>query len=229
MKGFKYCVLVVDDDSRMRKALVDFLMINNCETFEAGDGASALEVFYSNNNKIDIILLDVMMPKMNGIEMLKELRETETVPVIMLTAKDKEVDQLKGLNMGADDYISKPYSPPVLLARIESVMRRVTMNAETTLNLGNLSIYPESRVIEIDNVEIVLTKKEYDLLFYFCSNLNIALQRYQILDAVWGFDYDGEERTVDTHIKQLRAKIKNSSLKINTVHKVGYKLEVESP
>ncbi|MFT5872209.1 MAG: two-component system response regulator ResD [Clostridium sp.] len=222
----KFFVLVVDDDVRMCKAITDFLYVHGYASIVAANGEEAIEQFYAHNNSIDIILLDVMMPKMNGFTALEQLREFSLVPVIMLTAKSEDTDQLQGLRKGADDYIVKPFAPSVLLARIESVLRRCHQKEAQTLHFSNISISPASRLIKINDREVPFTQKEFDLLLYFCNHSNSIVSRNQILNAVWGFDYMGDIRTVDTHIKQIRVKIQDTPITIKTVHGMGYRLEV---
>ena len=221
----KRCVLIVDDDSRILRSLKDFLKSYNFHVLEASDGRKAADVFYSNNTKIDMILLDVMMPFKDGFTVLKDIRETSGVPVIMLTAKGEEYDQLNGFKKGADDYIPKPFSPSLLLARMEAVFRRVGKNEANELNAGNICLNMLKRTVKIDSKLVELTPKEFDLLYYFLLNKGITVSREQILDSVWGFDFDGDMRTVDTHVKQLRIKMDIYADYIKTVHRVGYKFE----
>lgn len=221
------CILVVDDDRRMRKAIADFFTYRNYKIIEAGDGKEALDFFEKFVDRIDIILLDVMMPEKDGIAVLKEIREVSDVPVILLTAKDKETDQITGFRQGADDYIIKPFSPTLLVARVESVLKRTKKQGNKVLREGELIIDPLKHQIFINKKEVYLSLKEFDLLFYLVKNKGVALSREQILNAVWDFRYEGDGRTVDTHIKQLRAKLSEYSC-IKTIHRVGYKFEVES-
>ena len=225
MLGEKGCVLIADDDVKILRSLKDFLVGNNFSVLEAPDGKKALNVFYENNTKIDMILLDVMMPAPDGFAVLKEIRESSPVPVIMLTAKGEVYDQLHGFKQGADDYIPKPFSPSLLLARMEAVFRRVRKNEAGELNAGGICLNVSKHLINVDNTPLELTPKEFDLLCYFLLNQGQTMSREQILDAVWGYNFDGDIRTVDTHVKQIRIKTGNYSDYIKTIHKVGYKFE----
>lgn len=225
MLNDKPCILIVDDEAKIVRALGDYFKANRFEVIAAYDGEEAVNIYYDNINSVDIIILDVMMPKLNGFDVLKTLREdAQLVPIIMLTAKSEEYDQIKGLTFGADDYIPKPISPTLLLARTEAVLRRAgkvhandIVSGDITLSQANRSVTDCGRLID-------LTKKEFDLLCYLMQNSKITLSRDRILDYVWGYDYEGDTRTVDTHIKQLRAKL-DSGERIKTVYKVGYKFE----
>lgn len=223
----KRCVLIVDDDIKILRALKDFLNSDNFYVLEATDGRMALDVFYENNTKIDMILLDVMMPSIDGFEVLKEIRESSSVPVIMLTAKGEEYDQLNGFNKGADDYIPKPFSPSLLLARMEAVFKRIGKSESNDLTAGGISINILKRNVTVDEIPITLTPKEFDLLYYFLSNQDLTVSREQILNSVWGYEFEGDLRTVDTHVKQLRTKLGDYARYIKTIHRVGYKFEVE--
>lgn len=220
-------IFIVDDESRIRRMLTDFLNGNGYETIEGIDGRDALEVFYANNTEIDLILLDVMMPEKNGYQVLKEIREISNVPVIMLTARSEEEDQLICFKGGADDFVAKPFSPSLLLAHIEAVLKRCIGQRERPIEAGAVKVDTEKMEVKAGEEIIELTPKEYDLLLYFLQNENVVLTRETILDAVWSFDYMGDIRTVDTHVKQLRFKLGIWSRYIKTVHGVGYKLEVE--
>jgi len=226
MLGEKRCVLIVDDETRILRSLKDFLVSNKFSVLEAVDGRKAMDVFYENNTKIDMILLDVMMPLMDGFAVLKEVRETSLVPVIMLTAKGEEYDQLNGFEKGADDYIPKPFSPSLLLARMEAVFRRVGKNEANEFSAGNIRLSTLKRLVTIENKPAPLTPKEFDLLYYFFLNQGLTVSREQILNAVWGYDFDGDIRTVDTHVKQLRHKLGGNAGYIRTIHRVGYQFEV---
>lgn len=219
-------ILIAEDEARIRRMLKDFLTSCNYKVIEAEDGQKALEVFYSSNNKLDIILLDVMMPHKDGFEVLKEIREVSLLPVIMMTAKSQEYDQLYGFKHGADDYITKPFSPIILLAHIEAVLKRCRNNTEEILSVGQISIDKIGMIVKVDNNRIYLTPKEYDLLLYMIDNTDTVLSREQILNEVWNYDFIGDSRTVDTHIKQLRSKI--GSPYIHTIHGRGYRFEVAS-
>jgi DNA-binding response OmpR family regulator len=220
-------ILIVDDEFRIRRMLSDFLKSYGYRTVEAKDGVEALEIFYANNNKIEAILLDIMMPKKDGLEVLKEIRENSLVPVIMLTAKSEEYDQLAGFKVGADDYISKPFSPSVLLARLEAVLRRTSKVKGKILSAGKITVDDSKKAVTFQDKTLELTPKEYDLLLYFIQNNGLLVTREQILNYVWNYDYSGDLRTVDTHIKQLRAKLGEECRYIKTVHGFGYKFEVD--
>lgn len=224
--GKQSCILVVDDDKRMRKAIADFFAHRNYKLMEAGDGNEALDVFNKFADKIDLILLDIMMPRKDGMMVLREVRELSEVPVILLTAKDKETDQITGFRQGADDYIIKPFSPVLLLTRVESVLKRTKKQDGELLKEGELVIDLLKHQVFVNDKEVYLSSKEFDLLYYLVKNKGAALTREQILNAVWDFRYEGDGRTVDTHIKQLRAKLAEYPC-IKTVHKVGYKFEAE--
>lgn len=222
----KLKVLVVDDEERMRKLISDFLKIKGYETVEAGDGEEAIDVFFADK-EIALIILDVMMPKMDGWEVLKTVREHSKVPVIMLTARTEETDELKGFEYGADEYISKPFSPKILVARVEAILRRSGVNQDEVVRIGGIEIDKSAHSVKIDGKEIELSFKEYELLLYFIENKGIALSREKILNNVWNYDYFGDARTIDTHVKKLRAKMGAKGDYIKTVWGMGYKFEVE--
>ena len=222
----KLKVLVVDDEERMRKLISDFLKIKGYETVEAGDGEEAIEVFFADK-EIALIILDVMMPKMDGWEVLKTVREHSKVPVIMLTARTEETDELKGFEYGADEYISKPFSPKILVARVEAILRRSGVSQDEVVRLGGIEVDKSAHSVKIDGKEIELSFKEYELLLYFIENKGIALSREKILNNVWNYDYFGDARTIDTHVKKLRAKMGAKGDYIKTVWGMGYKFEVE--
>ena len=219
-------VLVVDDEERMRKLISDFLKIKGYETVEAGDGEEAIDVFFAYK-EIALIILDVMMPKMDGWEVLKTVREHSKVPVIMLTARTEETDELKGFEYGADEYISKPFSPKILVARVEAILRRSGVNQDEVVRVGGIEVDKSAHSVKIDGKEIELSFKEYELLLYFIENKGIALSREKILNNVWNYDYFGDARTIDTHVKKLRAKMGTKGDYIKTVWGMGYKFEVE--
>lgn len=223
----KRCILVVDDEVKMVRVLKDFLRMKGFHILEAFDGQEALDVYYENNQIIDLILLDVMMPICDGFEVLAQLQQNQVkTPVIMLTAKGQEYDQLQGFQYGAIDYITKPFSTAILLARMESVLKRTGKGTEDTLNIGDIICNPTKRIVLIQDMEIELTKREFDLLHFFMNHVSIIFTREQLLDHVWGYDFDGEFRTVDTHIKQLRVKLLHMGGSIKTVYRVGYKFEI---
>lgn len=222
----KLKVLVVDDEERMRKLISDFLKIKGYETVEAGDGEEAIDIFFADK-EIALIILDVMMPKMDGWEVLKTVREHSKVPVIMLTARTEETDELKGFEYGADEYISKPFSPKILVARVEAILRRSGVNQDEVVRIGGIEVDKSAHSVKIDGKEIELSFKEYELLLYFIENKGIALSREKILNNVWNYDYFGDARTIDTHVKKLRAKMGAKGDYIKTVWGMGYKFEVE--
>ncbi len=219
-------ILIADDESRIRKLVNDFLSREGYEIIEANDGKEALDVFYDKNP--DLVILDVMMPKFTGLEVCKEIRESSGVPIIILTAKDTESDELSGFSSGADEYISKPFSPKILVARVNALLRRSsTFNIEDVLDAGKIHIDINAHLVSVDGSEIVLSVKEFELLCYFINNQGIALSREKILDNVWDYDYFGDARTVDTHVKKLRAKLKEYGKYIQTIWGMGYKFEVK--
>lgn len=222
----KIKILVVDDEPRMRKLVKDFLIRQDYEVLEAGDGEEALDIFYEEKG-IALILLDVMMPRLNGWEVVKEIRNTSKVPIIMLTAKADEEDELQGFALGVDEYISKPFSPKILVARVEAILRRANKIGEgaQTRTVGGITLDKTSHTVVIDDKKIELSYKEFELLDYFMENQGIALSRDKILDAVWNYDYFGDARTIDTHVKKLRAKLGEKGEYIQTIWGLGYKFE----
>lgn len=216
-----YTVLIVDDEMRMRRVIADYLKIKNYHTVEAADGEEALAVFQAENP--DLVLLDVMMPRKNGWEVCKEIRKTHQTPIIMLTARSEEEDELQGFALGADEYIAKPFSLKILAARIEAVLRRQGEKAEGTA--AGLTVDKLAREVSVDGVSVPLTFTEFELLDYLITNRGLALSRDRILNSVWKYDYDGDARTVDTHIKKLRSKLGSAGECIKTVRGIGYKFE----
>ena len=222
----KLKILVVDDESRMRKLVKDFLVKREYDVIEAADGAEALDIFYSDK-EIDLIILDVMMPKIDGYQVLKEIRMSSKIPVIMLTAKSTEHDELQGFDKGADEYITKPFSPKILVARVEALLRRSNLlEAEEKLEIGGIVVDKSAHTVSVDGKLIDLSFKEFELLTYFIENKNIALSREKILNNVWNYDYFGDARTIDTHVKKLRAKMGSKGDYIKTIWGMGYKFEV---
>lgn len=223
----KLKILVVDDESRMRKLVRDFLVRQDFEVLEAGDGEEALDLFYKDKS-IALIILDVMMPKMNGWEVCKEVRESSKVPIIMLTAKSDESDELMGFDLGVDEYISKPFSPKILVARVEAILRRTNKlgGASEVKKAGAIVLDKTAHEVKIDGKQIDLSFKEFELLDYFLDNQGIALSRERILNSVWNYDYFGDARTIDTHVKKLRSKLGEHGDYIKTVWGMGYKFEV---
>ena len=221
-------ILVVDDESRMRKLLHDFLIREQYQVLEAEDGEKALDLFYDHPD-IDLVILDVMMPKMDGWEVWKEIRETSDVPVIMLTARGEERDELLGFSLGVDEYISKPFSPKILMARIEAIIRRSAgKNAiEQILEKGGIRLDKMAHKVTIEGETVEMSFKEFELLAYFMENEGVALSRERILNQVWDYDYFGDARTIDTHVKKLRSKLGPCKDYIQTVWGMGYKFEVQ--
>lgn len=218
-------ILVVDDEARMRKLVKDFLSIKGYIVLEAEDGKEALKVFDTNKD-IKLILLDVMMPKMDGFEVLEAIRQYSKVPVMMLTARSEERDELEGYKLGVDEYITKPFSPKILVARVEAVLRRTVGEPEEKLVAGAIEVDKVARSVYIDKKPVDLSFKEYELLTYFIENKGIALSREKILSSVWNYDYFGDARTIDTHVKKLRAKMGERGDYIKTVWGMGYKFEI---
>lgn len=220
----KIKILVVDDESRMRKLVKDFLEREGFEVLEAGDGMEAMEIFYEEK-EIALIILDVMMPKMDGFEVCREIRQTSQVPIIMLTAKGDERDELQGFQLGVDEYITKPFSPKILVARVEAVLRRTNKEEETELlEYGGIVVDKTAHSVTIDGKPVDLSFKEFELLTYFMENKGIALSREKILNHVWNYDYFGDARTIDTHVKKLRSKLGDKGDLIKTIWGVGYKM-----
>ena len=218
-------ILVVDDESRMRKLVRDFLVKSNYTVIEAEDGAQALDLFFEQND-IALIILDVMMPKMDGWQVCKEIREYSKVPIIMLTAKADERDELQGFELGVDEYISKPFSPKILVARVEAILRRTNQaSKEDILEVGGIRIDKAAHSVTVDGEPVELSYKEFELLTYFLENKGIALSREKILNSVWNYDYFGDARTIDTHVKKLRNKLGKKGEYIKTIWGMGYKLE----
>lgn len=223
----KLKILVVDDEQRMRKLVRDFLVKQNFEVMEAGDGEEAVDLFYANKD-IALIILDVMMPKMDGWQVCREVREHSKVPIIMLTARSEERDELQGFELGVDEYISKPFSPKILVARVGAILRRINgTDMSDILDAGGIKIDKAAHSVMIDDKPIDLSYKEFELLTYFVENQGIALSREKILNNVWNYDYFGDARTIDTHVKKLRSKLGDKGEYIKTIWGMGYKFEVE--
>jgi len=220
-------ILVVDDESRMRKLVKDFLTKKNFQVLEAGNGEEAMDIFYEEKD-IALIILDVMMPKMDGWEVCREIRKNSKVPIIMLTARSDERDELLGFNLGVDEYISKPFSPKILVARVEAILRRTGQNnPEDVISAGGIVIDKAAHLATVDGKPMELSFKEFELLTYFLENQGIALSREKILNSVWNYDYFGDARTIDTHVKKLRSKMGDKGEYIKTVWGMGYKFEVD--
>ena len=221
------CVLIVDDELRMRKLIKDFLSAKGYSILEAEDGEKALEVFKNNKNKISLILLDVMMPKLDGWSVLRQIRQDSKVPIIMLTARGEEQDELFGFELGVDEYISKPFSPKILVARVEAILKRVYGDTKQLKDYDGIVIDQEGRTVKVDGKPIDLSLREYELLKYLLDNENIALSRDKILNNVWNYDYYGDSRTIDSHIKKIRHKLGKKGKYIETVRGIGYKFEIK--
>ena len=220
-------ILVVDDESRMRKLIKDFLVAKNYEILEAKDGEEALEVFEENKEKISMVLLDVMMPKIDGWTVLSKIRQESKVPVIMLTARGEEQDELFVFELGVDEYISKPFSPKILVARIEAILKRTNGEKTPVKSIGGIEIDEIGRTVTVDGKLIELSLREYELLKYLLDNEKVALSRDKILNNVWNYDYYGDSRTIDSHIKKIRHKLGKKGKYIETIRGVGYKFEVK--
>jgi DNA-binding response OmpR family regulator len=220
-----YKILVVDDESRMRKIIKDFLTSANYEVLEADNGQTALDTFNANPN-INLIILDVMMPVLDGWATLREIRKISNVPVIMLTARGEERDELFGFELGVDEYISKPFSPKILVARVEALLKRAFPDHEDVKELDGIIIDKVAHTVTVDGKEIDMSMKEFELLDYLVDNAGVALSREKILNSVWNYDYFGDSRTIDSHIKKVRKKLGKKGAHIQTVRGLGYKFEV---
>ena len=221
----KIKILVVDDEARMRKLVKDFLSIKGYQVLEAGDGEEAVDLFFQQKD-IALILLDVMMPKMDGWEVVKTIRKYSQVPIIMLTARGEESDELQGFNLGVDEYISKPFSPKILVARVEAILRRSNGGSQDVIDVGGIYIDKTAHQVSVDGKPVDLSYKEFELMTYFAENQGIALSREKILNNVWNYDYFGDARTIDTHVKKLRSKLGEKGEYIKTIWGMGYKFEV---
>lgn len=219
-------ILVADDEFRLRKIVRDFLTAKGFEVIEATDGEEAIDIFLEQRD-IDLIILDVMMPKVDGWEALKEIRKESVVPVIMLTAKSEESDELRGFDIGADEYITKPFSPKILVARVEALLKRNQIITGGSRMVGNIEINNAAHTVKVCGEDISLSFKEFELLNYFADNQGLALSRNKILDNVWNYDYFGDARTIDTHVKKLRSKLLSCHDYIKTIRGIGYKFEVD--
>ncbi len=219
-------ILVVDDEFRLRKIIRDFLTAKNFDVIEACDGEEAIDTFFAGND-IDLVILDVMMPKMDGWEVCRRIRKDSSVPIIMLTAKSEEMDELYGFDIGADEYITKPFSPKILVARVEALLKRNQVLTGSSKCIGDIEINKDAHTVKVKGEDVALSFKEFELLTYFAENQGLALSRNKILNNVWDFDYFGDARTVDTHVKKLRSKLLSCGDYIKTVRGIGYKFEVE--
>ena len=219
-------VLVVDDEARMRKLVRDFLTVKGFLVVEAGDGEEAIDIFFEQKD-IALILLDVMMPKMDGWEVCRTIRKYSQVPIIMLTARGEEQDELQGFSLGVDEYISKPFSPKILVARVEAILRRSSTMSQEVIDVGGIHIDKSAHQVLVDGKNVDLSYKEFELITYFAENQGIALSREKILNNVWNYDYFGDARTIDTHVKKLRSKLGDKGDYIKTIWGRGYKFEVD--
>ncbi|MCD8082140.1 MAG: response regulator transcription factor [Clostridiales bacterium] len=219
-------ILMVDDEARMRKLVRDFLTVKGFQVLEAEDGEAAVDLFFQQKD-IALIILDVMMPKMDGWEVCKTIRQYSKVPIIMLTARGEERDELQGFKLGVDEYISKPFSPKILVARVEAILRRSNVVSTDVMEAGGICVDREAHQVTVDGTPIELSYKEFELLNYFVENQGIALSREKILNNVWNYDYFGDARTIDTHVKKLRSKLGGKGNYIKTIWGMGYKFEVD--
>lgn len=227
MENMNIKILVVDDESRMRKLVRDFLVRDGYTVLEAGDGMEAMDIFYEDKD-IALVILDVMMPKMDGWQVCREIRESSKVPIIMLTARSEERDELQGFELGVDEYISKPFSPKILVARVNAILRRTLgSTGGDVLEAGGIVIDKAAHIVKLDGEQIELSYKEFELLTYFVENQGIALSREKILNNVWNYDYFGDARTIDTHVKKLRSKLGTKGEFIKTIWGMGYKFETD--
>ena len=220
-------ILIVDDEARMRKLIKDFLKQKGYVTLEAADGEEALQIFAENKNKIRLILLDVMMPKLDGWSVLRQIRQESKVPIIMLTARGEEQDELFGFELGVDEYISKPFSLKILVARVEAILKRTEVNNKDIKDFGGIVIDSQGRTVTVDGQLVDMSLREYELLVYLIQNQGIALSRDKILNNVWNYDYYGDSRTIDSHIKKIRHKLGKKGKYIETIRGIGYKFEIK--
>ena len=221
-------ILIVDDESRMRKLIKDFLIQKSYNILEAEDGEKAISVYQENKEKINLILLDVMMPKLDGWSVLRQIRqENKELPIIMLTARAEENDELFGFELGVDEYITKPFSPKILVARVEAILKRSMPKNKELKSYDGIVIDNEGRTVKVDGKQIDLSFREYELLKYLLDNENIALSRDKILNTVWNYDYYGDSRTIDSHIKKIRHKLGKKGKYIETIRGIGYKFEIK--
>lgn len=220
-------ILIVDDEQRMRKLIKDFLTAKGYNIIEAEDGEKALEIFEKQQSKINLIILDVMMPKLDGWSVLRQIRQKSKVPIIMLTARVEEQDELFGFELGVDEYISKPFSPKILVARVEAILKRTSQVSTEVKDYAGIEIDKEGRTVKVEGKAIELSLREYELLVYLIENENIALSRDKILNNVWNYDYYGDSRTIDSHIKKIRHKLGKKGKYIKTIRGIGYKFELK--
>ncbi len=223
----KTTILVVDDEQRMRTLLKDFLAKKDYTVIEAKDGEEALEIFEEKQEIINLILLDVMMPKLDGWSVLRQIRQSSRIPIIMLTARGEEQDELFGFELGVDEYISKPFSPKILVARVEAILKRTSQNQNRINDYGGIEIDEDGRSVKVDGKIVEMSLREYELLKYMVDNIGIALSRDKILNNVWNYDYYGDSRTIDSHVKKIRHKLGKKGKYIKTMRGVGYKFEIK--
>lgn len=223
----KTTILVVDDEQRMRTLLKDFLVKKDYDVIGAKDGEEALEIFEERKEIINLILLDVMMPKLDGWSVLRQIRQTSRIPIIMLTARGEEQDELFGFELGVDEYISKPFSPKILVARVEAILKRTSQNQNRVNDYGGIEIDEDGRSVKVDGKIVEMSLREYELLKYMVDNIGIALSRDKILNNVWNYDYYGDSRTIDSHVKKIRHKLGKKGKYIKTMRGVGYKFEIK--
>ncbi len=223
----KTTILVVDDEQRMRTLLKDFLVKKDYDVIEAKDGEEALEIFEERQEIIDLILLDVMMPKLDGWSVLRQIRQNSRIPIIMLTARGEEQDELFGFELGVDEYISKPFSPKILVARVDAILKRTSQNQNKINDYGGIEIDEDGRSVKVDGKIVEMSLREYELLKYMVDNVGIALSRDKILNNVWNYDYYGDSRTIDSHVKKIRHKLGKKGKYIKTMRGVGYKFEIK--
>ena len=220
-------ILVVDDEQRMRTLIKDFLIKKDFGVIEAKNGEEALEIFQERQDQINLVLLDVMMPKLDGWSVLRQIRQMSNIPIIMLTARGEEQDELFGFELGVDEYISKPFSPKILVAKVEAILRRTSQNISRTIDYGGVEIDEDGRTVKVDGKLVEMSLREYELLKYLVDNVGIALSRDKILNNVWNYDYYGDSRTIDSHIKKIRHKLGKKGKYIKTMRGIGYKFEVK--
>ncbi len=220
-------ILIVDDEERMRKLIKDFLKAKGYNIIEAEDGQKALEIFEEQQSKINLILLDVMMPKLDGWSVLRQIRQNSKIPIVMLTARGEEQDELFGFELGVDEYIAKPFSPKILVARVEAILKRIYGDQKETKDFNGIVIDEQGRTVSVDGKDVELSLREYELLKYLLDNKDIALSRDKILNNVWNYDYYGDSRTIDSHIKKIRHKLGKKGKYIKTIRGIGYKFELK--
>lgn len=220
-------ILIADDEQRMRTLVKDFLVKKDYNVIEAKNGEEALEIFEERGDLINLILLDVMMPKLDGWSVLRQIRQSSSVPIIMLTARGEEQDELFGFELGVDEYISKPFSPKILVARVEAILKRTSTKTNNVVDLGGIEIDEDGRTVKVDGKIVEMSLREYELLKYLVDNNGIALSRDKILNNVWNYDYYGDSRTIDSHIKKIRHKLGKRGKYIKTMRGIGYKFEVK--